>query len=133
MATIRQVRALGMLSKERKQTTYLAKEFSDLLSKDTDLIARICDLLAAYSRNDTDTWRLVWLLYLCKDIGEIDDPRLQTRYTDQLAIIQRQQKLPEISRLWAAPMPDYPRMPAERVETLHTLDYLDCGRNAWRA
>jgi hypothetical protein len=110
-------------------------EFASIVSRNTQLIRRISQSINTYSREPRALWRLVWLLYLTRDVvlDEIPDEAVSTELTETLQTVNQTTELPMVARLWAAQMPGYPaieRSPAE-VEDLHALDYLERGRQCY--
>ena len=114
MASIRRIRFRGIFNNfisadlpVYQQTP--STQFVDLLNEDASTIARICELLDQFSK-DGSTWRLLWLLYLSKDVepSRMRDVKLAARLTRILDRIRVSPELPPMIRLWAS-TPGYPQ------------------------
>lgn len=135
MAALRRMRVAKIYSDSHALGISPSAQFAGLLSKNTDVVQRVCDRLEEYSRDGTNTWRLVWVLYLCKDINsaELTNTALKTRLDTVLDSIRKSSAVSPVARLWAAKMPEYPgtsKSMAE-IEELHSLDYLDRGQRCY--
>jgi len=110
-------------------------QFVDLLNENAPTIARICELLDRFSK-DGSTWRLLWVLYLSKDVEmtRMRDAKLAARLTGILDRISTSPELPAIIRLWAS-TPGYPQpmnsISTDQIEELHQMDYLDRGKKLY--
>ena len=140
MASIRRIRFRGIFNRfisadlpiyEQTPST----QFVDLLNEDASTIARICELLDQFSK-DGSTWRLLWVLYLSKDVepSRMRDVKLAARLTGILDRIRASRELPPMIRLWAS-TPGYPQptnsTSADQIEELHQMDYLDRGKKLY--
>ena len=85
-----------------------------------------------YSKSPDDVWRLIWTLYICKDIdlAVIEDDALRSNIAASLEKIRESQTVDLAARLWAT------KVPATRdseenvplIEQMHSLGYRDAGR-----
>lgn len=135
LGAIRRMRARALLTDMQNLGDSPAEQLSAAIFGDNALVERICDLLERYSTDDSNAWRLIWLLYLCKNgasAARTDDP-LRQRLRGLIAAINRSDKVSPVCRLWAAPMPGFPApkiAPAE-IEVLHGLEYVERGRRCY--
>jgi hypothetical protein len=137
MGAIRRMRATGIFSDAQQYAASPDAQFGELLGEDSPTITTICNLLDQYSQTHTNSWRLVWLLYLCKDLGttHVSDKTLQKKLADISSRIQADSALPPVCRIWAKSMPRYPNIdktPAQ-IEELHKLGYIERGQACYGA
>lgn len=135
MAALRRMRVAGIYSDSHRLGISLSTQFGALLTKSTVVVQKICDRLEEYSRDNANTWRLVWVLYLCKDISStgLADAAVKSRLDAALDGIRKSPTLSPVARLWAANMPGYPQISKStaEIEQLHSLDYLDRGQRCY--
>ena len=135
LAALRRMRVAGIDADSRALGISPAAQFAGLLSKNTEVVRRVCDRLEEYSRDNTNTWRLVWVLYLSKDINtaELTDPAVKSRLGEILNGISKSSAVSPVARLWASKMPDYPRTSKSlaEIEQLHSIDYLERGQRCY--
>jgi hypothetical protein len=135
LAALRHMRVRALYSTAQGYPTTPRDEFAEILAGDLELIKRVCVLLEQYSQNDTNLWRLLWLLYLSKDLSgnDIEDKKLSERFSSIIQGINQSRQLPLVSRLWAASMPDFPSAEAweKEIETLHSLGYVERGNRCY--
>jgi Reverse transcriptase (RNA-dependent DNA polymerase) len=136
MAAIRRMRVRGLYSDAKSLGASPSSQFAELLAGDAAAINLICDLLVEYSGDDSNTWRLIWLLCLCKSLNgvPVNDKPLRQKLDDVIRGINRSQKVAPVSRLWATAMPEFPgarRKWIDAIEDLHALDYLDRGKRCY--
>jgi hypothetical protein len=135
MGAIRRMRATAIYSDAKGYWASPDNQFGQLLLGDPATITTICHLLEEYSQNNDNTWRLLWILYLCKDLDaqSISDANLKARLISILNRIQTNQTLSVVCRIWAKAMPDYPGIQKSlaEIEELHTLDYADRGQSCY--
>jgi len=131
MAAIRRMRVRALFSNKQGYPDPPDKQFETLLSGNAQAIDRICELLEGYAQDASNTWRLIWILNLCKSITihSISDAARRARLEDVLQRIRRSNTLPMVVRLWSSTMPDFPDPPkiSTKVEELHDLDYVAQG------
>jgi|GEM_PF-2187474 len=136
MASIRRMRVQSLFAKATSDDRITPRSaFISILSKDVQLIRRISELLKQCSSDSQELWRLLWLLFLAKDVAmdEIPDKMVSAELGESLQKVNGAIALPMVARLWASPMPDYPESgrSAADVEELHALDYLERGRQCY--
>jgi hypothetical protein len=133
MADLRRMRARSLFAEEQGGAgAYPEEQFNELLSENSEALKLIANLLDNYGNSPTDTWRLVWILYLCKslDADLIGDTSLKSRIFNSLEKISRNAAIDPIGRLWATKA-TVNRTPAETqkaVEQIHALQYQEAGR-----
>jgi hypothetical protein len=129
MAAIRRMRVRGLYSDAKGFGTSPADQFAGLLAQDNDAIGRICDLLKSYSAENKNSWRLIWLLYLCKSLerttiaNSVVGNRLLLILRD---IANASPATATVDQLWATTMKKLPN--GNAIEDLHQLGYIDEGR-----
>jgi hypothetical protein len=131
MASIRRMRVRGMYSDAKGLEKSPADQFRDSLSRDPQTIDRICELINSYYNSKGNTWRLMWLLFLCKDVQRRDiDSALRDKLASSMEQITRSTDMPLVVRLWALPMDKYPSSERwkKNIEDLHALSYEDRGK-----
>jgi hypothetical protein len=137
MASVRRMRVRGMYSDAKGLGASPADQFRELLSKNPNTVDRISDLIATYSKDTANTWRLMWLLYMAKDIvaGKIDDRVLREKLAGELFGVAKSENVPLGVRLWASEMKGYPESGKwkKEIEGLHALSYEDRGRYCYGA
>jgi hypothetical protein len=139
LASIRRMRVRALYSDEQgyQKSPNPNQEFNDLLVKDSLLIQRLCDLLEEYYSDDTNAWRLLWLLFLSKSLlpDDITDKPLSARFVSILKRIQDSARLSVVPRLWAKTMPNFLSATAwnARIEDLHALSYVERGQQCYGA
>jgi len=135
LAAIRRMRVRALYSMAQSYPKTPRDEFADLLAEDLEATRRVCELLEKYSEDDTNIWRLLWLLYLSKDLAErdIDDKTIAKRLSSAIQGINQSRQLSLVSRLWAASMPDFPSAKSWEadIETLHSLGYVERGKRCY--
>jgi Reverse transcriptase (RNA-dependent DNA polymerase) len=137
LASLRRMRVRSLYSQAQGYPTTVRDNFAEILSEDVGLIRRMCDLFDEYSSGNTSVWRLVWLLYLSKDLSPsgIPDAALAKRFSSLVEEIKQASNLPPVCRLWATEMRDFPSSEAYegKIENLHALDYVERGRRCYGA
>jgi hypothetical protein len=137
LASLRRMRVRSLYSQAQGYPTTVRDSFAEILTEDVGLIRRICDLFDKYSSGETSVWRLVWLLYLSKDLSTsgIPDAALAKRLSSLLEEIKQAPNLPPVCRLWATEMRNFPSSEAfeGEIENLHALDYIERGKRCYGA
>jgi hypothetical protein len=89
--------------------------------------------LEDYSQKSNETWRLVWVLYLSKFLGEPSSKsqKLRSRIFDIIERISHSNSVDRVARQWAAGgKAERAVVENQKIEEIHTLEYLEAGR-AW--
>jgi hypothetical protein len=135
MAALRRMRVAAIYADSHELGISPSAQFASLLSKNADVVQKVCDRIEEYSRDNTNTWRLVWVLYLCKDIdsAELTNPTLKSRLDAALEAVRKSSTVVPVARLWAGKMPGYPGTDKSlaEIEELHSLDYLERGQRSY--
>ena len=133
MASLRRMQVRGLFSETVGYEESPLDDFKEIFSENSEALDLIVERLEDYSQNSNETWRLVWVLYLCKCLAEpfSKSQKLHSRVFDIIDRINHSASVDRVARQWAA------RGKAERVivenekiEEIHTLEYLEAGR-AW--
>jgi hypothetical protein len=101
-----------------------------LLSEDSELVNKIIELLHRYSKDPTEIWRTIWLLYVLK-IVDLDglrkrDASTAARFQEGLLTLQASTTTGIAARLWSNPKAGV-LVQGEDIEKLHDLNYIDSG------
>jgi hypothetical protein len=84
-----------------------------------------------YYNDKNNMWRLMWLLFVCKDVQRRDlDRALRDKLASSMDQISQSADMPLVIRLWASPMDAYPSSSKwkTKIEDLHALGYEERGK-----
>jgi hypothetical protein len=105
--------------------------FYGLLSNDPEALKLVAERLEEYSRSPKDIWRLIWVLYVCRDLrkDKIKDTALQSRIFNSIEAIQTSKAIDLIGRLWAQQVTKTRKSEEtiSLIEKIHGLGYQDAG------
>jgi hypothetical protein len=129
MAALRRMRFHSSFIEMQGAKATPNKIFLQMMCGSPETITRICDLISEYLPDEQNLWRLLWILYLCRDIYPemIRDGNLGNHLQTIRSKVTSSKATPEVARLWA-------KLPANRplqeidLEDWHSLDYLERGR-----
>jgi hypothetical protein len=109
----------------------LRKHFMGQLSSDKVLIDAIEHYLNQYAGLPDQVWRLIWLLYLCRDIDfEHVSPAQSVSLKKTLSHIKASPSIPILARLWATNT-NYRAPGLEKIEQIHDKSYIESGHLFW--
>jgi hypothetical protein len=140
MASLRKLRLETLVGFGSDTSEYTVRyEFAKLLLEDTELLSKISSLLQSYSKDNSQTWRTLWILYLLQDLYFYSDPDGGTGSSAVLPEdleqivnhLKTSDAIPQVVRLWASD-PGKAGKKLERqevVEQLHDSSYVECGIN----
>ena len=108
----------------------LLENYSNLLSKKTEIIDSAIKLLKKYAKTENEIWRTVWLIYVMHDV--------QSNKLNKLVRgIQSKAGTPLLARLWAKNLKPHPEnvfwsrranLKVGTVEELYDDNYLEAGK-----
>lgn len=138
MGSLRWLRFRALFDEKRGMYETARNELSSALSKDSTFVTKLCNLLDEFSKDESNLWRLLWLLYLSKDLpsSAVSDKAASARLTRIVDSIHASPKMKPVARLWASKMPEFPQLPTStspdrEIENLHRVDYLERGRRCY--
>lgn len=128
LGALRRMRVHAEISDLQQLGTSPAEQLAIAIVSDKALMTRICDLLEQYSVDDSNGWRLLWLLYVSKNLTKTatKEPALRQRLEDILLRIRQSTTVPLVCRLWAASQKAISNTTI--IEELHALDYIEKGK-----
>jgi hypothetical protein len=125
MASLRRMQVRGLYTETVGYEDSPLDDFTEIFSENSEAINLIVERLEEYSQKSNETWRLVWILYLCKFLGE------PSRILDIIGRISHSNSVDPVARQWAAGgNAKGAIVEDEKIEEIHTLEYLEAGR-AW--
>jgi hypothetical protein len=133
MASLRRMQVRGLFSERVGYEESPLDNFRDVLSEDSEALNLIMKRLEDYSQNNNETWRLVWVLYLCKFLGEPSSKskKMHSRISDIINRVSHSNSVDRVARQWAAGgKAERAVVENGKIEEIHTLEYLEAGR-AW--
>jgi hypothetical protein len=127
LAALKKMRINGWIACERNYPRSSRNEFSKQLSSNVDVIRAVTALLKAYSPDQQQIWRSIWLLYLSQDINisQIPDKDTAESLRTTLQQLRLASHVPVVVKLWA----NTPFETVEEAESeqLHDAEYFEWG------
>jgi hypothetical protein len=133
MASLRRMQVRGLFSETVGYEVSPLARFRETFSENSEALSLIVERLEDYSQTKDETWRLVWVLYLCKFLVKpsSNSQRLHSRIFDIMDRIGQSKSVDQVARQWAARgTAERAIVENEKIEEIHTLEYLEAGR-AW--
>jgi hypothetical protein len=133
MASLRRMRVRGLFSETVGYEDSPLDDFSEILSENLEALKLIAERLEDYSQRNDETWRLVWVLYLCKFLVETSakNQKARSRISDLIDQIAHSKSVDPVGGQWAAGGKAKRAMVEnEKIEEVHDLEYLEAGK-AW--
>jgi hypothetical protein len=136
MATLRTMRIRTSFAEAQggMQESLPEDSFYDLLAQNSEALMLITKRLDEYQIGSANRWRLVWILYLCRNLtrGRIEDAALGASIFTAIDKISDTQTIDPVCRLWATrtTVVRSPEDTVKVVEQIHALEYEKAGR-AW--
>jgi len=127
LAALKKMRVNGWIACERNYPRSLRKDFSKQLSRNAAVMRAVTELLKAYSSDQQQIWRSIWLLYLSQDIdiSKIPDQDTARSFRDTLRQLRVANDVPAVVQLWANAR--FETVEQAAFEQLHNAEYLECG------
>ncbi len=125
---LKKMRINGWIACERNYPRSLRKDFSEQLSSNAEVVKTATGLLKAYSADQQQMWRSIWLLYVLQDIDTSQMPDKETARSLKATLqqIREADDVPPVVRIWAnAP---FGMIEEDAFEQLHDSEYVECGR-----
>lgn len=90
----------GIVKEELKYVRSPKDTFEDTLAADLAVTASAADLLDKYSKDESNEWRLIWIIFMLEDLPTAKDKTLEARID---SLIERCAQLPRapLANLWA--------------------------------
>jgi hypothetical protein len=129
------VRSLYSVAQGYLDSDTVSARFAEQLNEDNELLEMASARLEQYSKEEPESWRLIWLLYLSKDFDLDDKTEFGKKWNSLVTDVRRSDKVPAVCRIWAKSMPDFPsaKQWENDLEELHALSYLERGRRCYGA
>jgi hypothetical protein len=131
MASLRRMQIRGLFSERVGYEESPLDEFKKIFSEDSEALNLILERLEDYSQKSNETWRLVWVLYLCKFLSETSskNKKLRSHIFEIIDRISHSNSVDRVARQWAAGgKAERAVVENEKIEEIHTLEYLEAGR-----
>ena len=105
MASLRRMQVRGLFSETVGYEVSPLDRFRKTLSENSEALNLILQRLEDYSQKSNETWRLVWVLYLCKFLDEppSKSQKSSSRIFDIIDRISHSNSVDRIARQWASP------------------------------
>jgi hypothetical protein len=133
MASLRRMHVRGLFTETVGYEQSPLDDFREIISGNSEILNLIIQRLEDYTQKRDQTWRLVWVLYLCTFLEEPfpQDEKLRSRIFDIIDQISHSNSVDRVARQWASTR-RAKRVVVEdkRIEEIHDLEYLEAGR-AW--
>lgn len=107
--------------------------FQGIISENAEALGLIAQRLEDYSQKGDQTWRLVWVLYLCTFLdGGSSQDQLRSHIFTMIEQISHSNSVDQVARQWASAV-KIKRAVVEdkKIEKIHDLEYLEAGRVAY--
>jgi hypothetical protein len=133
MASLRRMRVRGLFSETVGYEDSPLDDFGEILSENLEALKLIAERLEDYSQKNDETWRLVWVLYLCKFLVETSakDQKSRSRISDLIDQIAHSKSVDPVCGQWASGgKAKRAIVENEKIEEVHDLEYLEAGK-AW--
>jgi hypothetical protein len=109
-------------------------DFKGIISENAEAMGLIAQRLEDYSRNGDQTWRLIWVLYLCTFLDESSSQgeQLRSRIFTAIDQISHSYSVDRVARQWASAVKiQRAVVEDQKIEKIHDLEYLEAGRAAY--
>ena len=133
MASLRRMRIRGLFTETVGYEQSPLDDFRKIISKNSELLDLIAQRLEDYSQKRDQTWKLVWVLYLCTFLTEASsqDQKLRSRIVDIIDHISHSNSVDQVARQWASTgKAKRAVVEDKKIEEIHDLEYLEAG-SAW--
>jgi hypothetical protein len=133
MASLRRMHVRGLFTETVGYEQSPLGDFKEIISENSEILHLITQRLEDYAQRRDQTWRLVWVLYLCTFLDEPSpqDEKLRARIFDIIDQISHSNSVDQVARQWASTR-RAKRVVVEdkKIEEIHDLEYLEAG-SAW--
>ena len=105
-------------------------EFREIISTNSELLNLIAQRLEHYARKRDETWRLVWVLYLCTFLNQpsSQNEKLRMRIVNIIDQISHSNLVDQVACQWAFTGKAKRAVVEDRkIEQIHDLEYLEAG------
>jgi len=122
LGALRKIRFNGHISELQSTQTSPHYDFTELLYASDTIFDNTLDLLEKYARTNTESWRMIWLLYLMEDFGISKDTE------KKLNMIYNFNHISNLVKLWIKKLIEYRHKQPKVFEfDRHENNYLEEG------